>query len=99
MFHRKVICLLMVVFLFPIISCTRISEAPSQKAVQLGTEILPALDSIPLEWGKLVSVTTTQKYRDFFQLWFQDENGKIRVAGFDIENRSLIPNVTVIPRK
>lgn len=99
MFYRKVICLLAVAFLFPIISCTRISEAPNQKTVQLGAEKLPALDSIPLEWGKLVSVTTTPRYQDLYQLWFQDENGKIRVAGFDIKDSRLIPVATVIPRK
>jgi len=99
MFHRKVIWLLVVAFLFPIISCTRISEAPNQKAVQLAAEKLPALDSITLEWGKLVSVTTTARYQDLYQLWFQDENGKIRVAGFDIKDSCLIPVATVIPRK
>ena len=99
MLHRIGICLLVVVFLFPIISCTRISEAPDQKAVRLGAEKLPALDSIPLEWGKLVSVSTTPIYQGVFQLWFQDENGKIRIVAFDIKNRCLIPDAAVIPRK
>jgi hypothetical protein len=99
MLHRKVICLLVVAFLFPIISCTRISEAPSPNAVQFGIEKLPALDSIPSDWGKLVSVNTAPNYQNFFQLWFQDENGKIRVAAYDIKNRHLYPDALVIPRK
>ena len=99
MLYRKVICLLVVVFLFPIVSCTRISEAPSPIAVQIGTEKLPALDSIPSDWGKLVSVTTPPSNQNFFQLWFQDENGKIRIAAYDIKNRNLYPDALVIPRK
>ncbi len=99
MLHRKTICLLVVVFLFPIISCTRISEGPSEKTVVLGHEKLPALDSIPLEWGKLVSVTTPPIYEGISQLWFQDEKGKVRMVTFDIKNRCLFPNAVVISRK
>jgi hypothetical protein len=91
----------MVVFLFPIISCTRLDEAqPKPKGtVSLGTEKLPALDSIPSEWGKLVSVSTTPIYAGWFQLWFQDENGKVRMVAFDIQNRALKPDAIVVPRK
>ena len=99
MLHRKAICLLVVVFLFPIISCTRLGEAPTKGTVSLATEKLPALDSIPLEWGKLVSVSTTPIFEGILQLWFQDENGKVRMVAFDIRNRRLIPDAVVVPRK
>jgi len=99
MLHRKAICLLVVVLLFPIISCTRLDEAPPKGTVSLGTEKLPALDSVPLEWGKLVSVSATPIYGDILQLWFQDENGKIRMVPFNIRNRCLVDNAVVVPRK
>ena len=99
MLHRKAICLLVVVFLFPVISCTRLGEAPTKGIVPLGTEYLPAVDSIPLEWGKLVSVSTTPIYEGIFQLWFQDENGKVRMVTFDIRDSRLISVARVIPRK
>jgi len=99
MLHRMPIWLLVVVFLLPILSCARLEEAPSQKTVSLGTEKLPAPDSIPVGWGKLVSVTTTPIYQDVCQLWFQDENGKVRMVPFNIRNRFLVPDAVVIPRK
>jgi hypothetical protein len=80
-----------------ILSCTRI-EAPPQ-GVSLGTEKLPGLDSIPLEWGKLVSVSTTPIYQGTFQLWFQEENGRIRMVPYTPRGRYLTPNAVVIPRK
>ena len=99
MLHRKAICLLVVVFLFPIISCTRLDKGPPKGTVSLGTEKLPALDSIPLEWGKLVSVSATPIYNGILQLWFQDENGKVRMVPFDIQNNRLISDAVVVPRK
>ena len=101
MLHKKTICLLVfvVVFLFPVISCTRLDKGPPKGTVSLATEKLPALDSIPLEWGKLVSVSTTPIYEGIFQLWFQDENGKVRMVPFDIQNSRLISHAVVVPRK
>ena len=99
MLHRKAICLLVLVFLFPIISCTRLDEAPPKGTVSLGIEKLPVLDSIPLEWGKLVSVSTTPIYDGYVQLWFQDENGKVRMVPFDIRNNRLVGIGVVVPRK
>ena len=88
--------LLVVVFLFSGLSCTRV-ETPS-KGGPVGTEKLPDLNSIPLEWGKLVSVSTASAYEGV-QLWFQDENGKIRMVALSLKDRCLIPNAVVVPRK
>ena len=99
MLQRKAICLLVVVLLFPIVSCTRLDEGPPKGMVLLGTEKLPALDSIPLEWGKLVSVSAAPIYPDLCQLWFQDENGKVRMVPFDIRYSRLVGKAVVVPRK
>ncbi|MEI9479313.1 MAG: hypothetical protein WCO26_22460 [Deltaproteobacteria bacterium] len=98
MLQRKTIWLLAVVFLLTILSCTRL-EAPPQGVRLVGTEKLPALDSIPLEWGKLVSVSTIPKYEGVFQLWFQDGNGKVRMVAFSLKELRLIPDAVVVPRK
>ena len=89
--------LLVVVFLLSIGSCTRLEAPP--KGGPVGTEKLPALDSIPLEWGKLVSVSAHASYEGFFQLWFQDESGKIRMVRYSLNERSFVPDAVVIPRK
>jgi hypothetical protein len=44
--------------------------------------LLPAMDSIPPAWGKLVSVTTNPAFPSWFQLWFEDESSTIRLAAF-----------------
>ena len=49
MLHRKTIWLLVVVFLLPILSCTRLEAPAPPQGVPLSTEKLPALTSIPLE--------------------------------------------------
>jgi hypothetical protein len=97
MLLRKTVCLLVVVFLLPILSCTRLDTPPEGEI--LGTEKLPALSSIPLDWGKLVSVTTIPIYQGMFQLWFQDESGKVRIVGYDERSRQLAPEAVVVPRK
>lgn len=97
MLHRKTICLIVVVFLLSVLSCTRLDAPP--KGVPLGTEKLSDLKSIPLEWGKLVSVSTSPVYEGTFQLWFQDDSGKIRVVSFTVKDRCLFPDVVVVPRK
>ena len=100
MLHRKAICLLVAVLLFPIVSCTRLKdESPPKGMVLLGREKLPALDSVPLEWGKLVSVSATPIYPEYFQLWFQDENGKVRMVPFDMRNARLADQAVIVPRK
>jgi len=99
MLLRKRMCLLVVAFLLGILSCTRLETPPAPTGDRLGTETLPALSYIPSEWGKLVSVSTTPIYEGFFQLWFQDENGKIRMVAYSMRGRSLTPSAVVIPRK
>src|SRR4030042_4235682 len=97
MLYRKTICLLVIVLLLSILSCTRLEVAP--KGGPVGTEKLPTLDSIPLEWGKLVSVSAHASYEGYFQLWFQDENGKIRMVRFSLKERSLVPEAVVVSWK
>ena len=53
--------ILVVVLLLPTLSCTRLPESSAQKGVIVGSVQLPASDSIPSAWGKLVSVTAVGK--------------------------------------
>jgi hypothetical protein len=99
MSDRKVMVFLLLVFLLSAIACTRIPEAPTQDKGTLGTEELPALDSVPSAWGPLTAVTTTPLYPGWFQLWFQDQSGKIRMVRFDSKNHALRSSVSSIPRK
>ena len=97
--RKTILFLLFVVFISPIVSCTRLPEAPDQAKGTLRTEKLPALDSVPLAWGNLSAVTTSPEHPKWFQLWFQDESGNIRMVAFKLENRTLSSNAVSIPRK
>jgi hypothetical protein len=91
--------LLVVAFLLPALSCARLPEKPAQTGAMAGSEQMPALDSIPAAWGKLVSVTSNPAFPGWFQLWFEDESSTVRMAAFNLRTRQFDSNVTVLPRK
>ena len=93
------IWLLVVALLLPTLSCTKLSDRPAPKGVVVGSEKLPVLDSIPPEWGKLVSVTSNTAYPGWFQLWFEDESGTVRMVLFNLRTKQLDSNAKVLPRK
>ena len=93
------IWLLVIALALPVLSCARLPEKPAQGGTALGSEQLPAPDSIPAAWGRLVSVTANPAYPGWFQLWLEDEAGTVRMATFNFRTGQLDPNVTVFPRK
>ena len=99
MFRQTGIWLLVVVLLLPALSCTRLPEKPAQEGVMVGSEQLPALDSIPPAWGKLVSVTTNPAFPGWFQLWFEDESSTVRMVAFNLRTKQFDSNVIVLPRR
>jgi len=61
-------------------------------------ELMPYTDAIPVDWGKLVSVTADAQWT-YSIMWFQDDSGSIRLVGFENENRQLLDSVAVINRR
>ena len=99
MCRQTCIWFLVVVLLVPALSCTRLPEESAQKGVMVGSEQLPALDSIPSEWGELVSVTANPAYPGWFQLWFEDETTTVRMVAFSHRTKQFDSNVIVLPRR
>jgi hypothetical protein len=93
------IWLLVVVFLLPALSCARLPEKPAQAGAAAASEQMPAPDSIPAEWGRLVSVTTNPAYPGWFQLWFEDEASTVRMAAFNFRTKQFDPDAIMLPRK
>jgi hypothetical protein len=60
-------------------------------------EAVPGVKPVPAAWGNLISVT--DKGAPLFQLWFQDDQGTIRMVRYDIRNRNLLPEAEMIPRQ
>lgn len=85
-----------VVFIVSVtISCERIP--PSSKAFDLNETELVNLESIPLKFGKLVTVTSSQPGIAHF--WFEDEQQTIRRVQVNYGKDYVVKYVTVISRK
>lgn len=89
----KVIVILLVLQL----SCTKFPQPPATEGA-LPTIDIVQTDSIPSEWGKLVSVAISPDFPRRVQLWFQDEKGEIHLAFYDMSQRKLAPKVVVFHR-
>jgi hypothetical protein len=92
-------CLVVMVLVLLPLSCTKIDEQAPAGQGNVAIETLPVKNSIPLEWGNLVSVTVTPEAGAFFQLWFQDEQGNLRLVLYHARTNSLMDIVRFIPRK
>ena len=89
-----------IVFLLVLqLSCTKLPQAPAETQGPFPTEKAIYTNSIPHEWGKLISVATSPDYPSGFVLWFEDEKGNIRVASYNGKLNKFSPNVLVISRK
>jgi hypothetical protein len=92
-------CLVVMVLALLPLSCTKIPDWASPGQGNVAVERLPTKDSIPLKWGNLVSVTTSPGVNNAFELWFQDEQGNLRMVVYDGRTNNLYANVPFITRK
>ena len=98
MLSRIGIFLILVILIFLSLSCAKIEPvAPGEGGLVF--KALPSPDSIPLEYGNLVSVSSVAGYPHWVQLWFQDENGIIRMVRYTIQGNHFAKNFHLIPRK
>ncbi len=72
-------------------SCERMNPAADLSKVS-------AIQSIPLEYGALKGVTSTEQYPGWSQLWFQDEGGTIRMVRVNWMGNQQFKEVLTIPR-
>lgn len=80
-------------------SCAKLGEQPCPKPESIQVVTLPSVDSVPREWGNLISVSSVPDYPDLLQLWFQGEDGTIHMAPYNVKTSQLNPNGRLIPRK
>jgi hypothetical protein len=99
MLSRAQKCLVLVVLVLLTSSCTKLPQWSKAGQGNLAIETLPTMGSIPLKWGNLVTVTSSPDVGFTFQLWFQDEQGNLRMVLCDIRTNSLVDVVRFIPRK
>ena len=95
--HRVAGILVLVIGALLTASCAKMS-APTATPGGIPTEVLTARDTVPLEWGSLVSVSSVAEYPDLVQLWFEDREGTIRYVVMSLRTHEL-RNAHVIRRK
>lgn len=79
------------------VSCTRMGE-PGAGEQTLATQDLKQMDSIPIAWGKLTSVSSVMGAENWVQLWFQDDEGIIRMVPYNVTDNLLSSQARIIPR-
>jgi hypothetical protein len=99
MLRKTALWLFIAMLIVPAFSCTKLQDNSVPAGPALVNEQLPALDSIPTQWGKLVSVTTNPAYPGWFQLWFEDDTSTVRMVAFNHKTNKLDTKVVVIPRR
>jgi hypothetical protein len=88
MSYRLVGCFVMSVILIFGASCTKLGQ-PGPGEQKLVLEKLPEAGSIPVKWGKLVSVSSVPPLDNWVQLWFQDDEGTIRIVPYNVTDNYL----------
>ena len=77
------------------LSCARLPETGPIESDEV--VVVPSVKPVPAAWGNLISVTDKSTFQ--FQLWFQDDQGTVRMVRYDVRNRSLLPEAEMIPRQ
>ena len=90
---KKLSLLALVIFaaLLFALSCERTAEEPTMVGVI-------AIESIPLDYGALVSVTTDKHYPEWAQLWFADSSGTINMVRINWMEKTMLGEVLTVQR-
>ena len=99
MLSRKgvILCLLIIV-LFPL-SCTKLDQVTTIGTSSLAMEELPGDGSIPADYGNLISVSSLDQYPTMVQLWFQNEDGDLRMVQYSFKYNHFSKFAYLISRK
>ena len=91
------VCLALLLILFPgLVSCERLPTSVPLRPT-LAVESLSSPDSIPAEYGNLVSVTVSSPFDA--QLWFEKPDRTIVLVRINYASGGLGSSALVIPRK
>jgi hypothetical protein len=74
------------------ISCEKMASKPA------GDDVTVPLGDLPSSYGHLVSVSSIPEYPGWFQLWFSDDAGTIRIVRVHMVNNLMYKQVNTINR-
>ena len=96
---KKACLILCLVFLLPLISsCAKMYEEETAVPGGLQFTDIDLKGSIPLEYGELVAVTSSDTYPGWAQLWFEKEDKTIVMVAVNFSDGQMRPKLTTIPR-
>ncbi len=98
MLLRTLVLLLAAALLTPL-ACTKLPERLPLEEGPITVQKVPEADSLPSNWGSLVAVTNRPDVAHVFQLWFQDEDGNVHMAVYNMSLNRLLPSAIMIPKK
>lgn len=87
-----------IVPLVVLIAGVMIACEPLDQPSEVSSDLATKLETIPAEYGRLVAVTSVPEYPGWFQLWFEDTTGTIRMARIHVTQNQILRDVEVIPR-
>ncbi len=90
--------LLVAALVLSAVSCSELRQTTPREGPSVTIEEMPYSNSVPLEWGQLISVTADVAW-PAATLWFQNEAGEVRLVGYHHESRRLVDSVAVIGRR
>ena len=99
MSNRSTIFVIAMALIILHLSCAKLPQNQPAKEGDVAVEKLTQTNSIPSDWGKLISVVNQLDSPNNVQLWFQGEKGDIHLVIYDINHNRLIPNARLIPQK
>ena len=78
--------------------CFGISCEETTPTTEYSPEFYSQLTELPMSYGELEAVTATSEYPGWFQLWFEDDAGTIRLVRIQIYDRLMYNTIIEIPR-
>ena len=95
---RSTTCAACVVLLCLLLGSCADLDRPKDYEGPLAFDSRKLTDAIPADYGDLVSVTTTQIYPGWVQLWFQKEDKTIVGVFVQFDTGQIKPEALLIPR-
>ncbi len=97
MLRRAAIYFVVIASVLLTFSCVRL-EAPLEYG-GVDRDATPYVDSIPTQWGNLISVSSVAGYPTWVQLWFQDDKGHVRMVTYSIRSNKFAKEFFLFHRK
>jgi len=98
MSNRSWVSVIVVALIVFQVSCAKLNQVQSPKEGGVISEKLTETNSIPADWGKLISVVNPDNTQ-LLLLCFQSEKGDVRMVTYDMTYNRLATDAKLIPQK